>query len=293
MAIESLSSNETIGDSATHFFKSGNIIRNPQNDSLAGLGTLLPAKGPENTRVEYDIWYDIGKSDKIHGYVYTDAMAKFLYLRIPSAKFAHKSLEDAAKSEITEEGLAIFNDLAENSLDKYKLRRARQYPKFVIFLPGTNIIDKVLCYPKVENAVRQGAKLKCHPITAPAVVAQLKAKFGDDAVIDKKISGHQLLENASLVGCCKNSEMGIVALAKGKKVFLFDEPSEKRMYTYTALYNTVWENGQPNLDTFKRILSSKESGLVPIVSHNPQEYIDGFFNKYKDVPHVPPKDTNS
>lgn len=293
MPLEALSSNETLGDSATHFFKSGNIIRNSKNDDLAELSKLLPATGPKNTRVEYDIWYDTGDKDRIHGYVYTDAMAKFVYARIPSAKWSHVAMEEAAKSPITEEGLRIFNDLADNSLDKYKLRKSKETHKFVIFLPGTNIIDKVLCYPKVENAVRQGAKLKCHPITAPAVVAQLKARFGKDAVLDKKLSGHQLMEEATLVGCCKNSEMGLVALAKGKKVFLFDEPKESRVYTYTAVYNTVWEDGTANVEKFKRILSSKESGFIPVIAENPQEYVDGFFNKFKDVPHVAPKNSNS
>ena len=101
------------------------------------------------------------------------------------------------------------------------------------------------------------------------------------------------MEEATLVGCCKNSEMGLVALAKGKKVFLFDEPKESRVYTYTAVYNTVWEDGTANVEKFKRILSSKESGFIPVIAENPQEYVDGFFNKFKDVPHVAPKNSNS
>lgn len=293
MALVRMSSKETLGDSATHFFKSGNILRNKENDALSSIQELLPIEGPNGTRVEYDLWYDTGVADKIHGYVYTDAMAKFLYIRIPSKVFAFKKMQEAAKGEITEEGLRIFEDLAKNSLDKYKLRKAREQYPFVIFLPGTNIINDVLNWDRLHNAIKQGAKLKCHPISSPSLVTKLKAEYGADNILDKKVSGHQYLENAKVVGCCSNSEMGLVALAKGKQVHLFDRPEAPKLYTYSAIYDTLLDNGRLSEDKFKRILSNKECGLIPVIAENPQEYIDNFFNSVKDIPHVSPKNPNS
>ena len=29
--------------------------------------------------------------------------------------------------------------------------------------------------------------------------------------------------------------------------------------------------------------------MVPIISENPQEYVDAFFDHYKDLPHVKPR----
>jgi len=85
--------------------------------------------------------------------------------------------------------------------------------------------------------------------------------------------------------------MGIVSLAQGKTTYLFG--NGHRHLTYSALYNTIWKNGKPDVNKLKAILSSKYSGLIPVVSDNPQEYIDSFFNHHKDMPHVKPRNTNS
>lgn len=291
MALERLAENDELGNAAAHFFKSGNIVRGKENDELAALRHLLPKNGPNSTRVEYDVWYDLADKERIHGYVYTDAMAKFIYLRPAGAYHSHKLMEEASKAPITEEGERIFNDLAQNSVDKYRLRKAKEEHDFVIFLPGTNIINEALNWDKLENAIKQGAKLKCHPITAPALMANLKHRFGAENIIDKKVSGHQLLSSAKIVGCCENSEMGIVALAQGKKTFLFGKGL--RNLTYSAVYNTVWQNGKADVNKLRSILSCKYSGLVPVVAQNPQSYVDAFFNHYKDMPHVKPRNTNS
>ena len=41
---------------------------------------------------------------RIHGYMYTDAMAKFVYIRAAGSYWTHKLMEEAAKHPITEEG---------------------------------------------------------------------------------------------------------------------------------------------------------------------------------------------
>lgn len=287
MPLDRLAENDELGNTAAHFFKSGNIIRGKESDNLAQLKDLLPKNGPEGTRVEYDIWYDMGDKNRIHGYVYTDAMAKFMYIRPAGAFWTHKHMEEAAKHPITEEGERIFQDLGENSVDKYRLRRVKEKHDFVIFLPGTNILQEVLNWDKVRNAVKQGAKLKCHPLTSPPALAHLKHEYGAENILEKKLSGHQLMKDASIVGCCENSEMGLVALAQGKKVYLFGQG--QRNITYSALYNTIWTNGKADVNKFKSILSCKYSGMVPIISENPQEYVDAFFDHYKDLPHVKPR----
>jgi|TARA_B110000858_G_scaffold198182_1_gene263040 hypothetical protein len=290
MALQKLAENDVLGNSAAHFFKSGNIVRGSEIDGLAELKDLLPTKGPNGTNVEYDIWYDMADQERIHGYMYTDAMAKFLYIRAAGAYWTHKIMQQASKEPITEEGERIFQDLAENSVDKYKLRKARSQHDFVIFLPGTNIIKEALDWDKMENAIKQGAKLKCHPITAPGLVANLKHRYGKENILDKKLSGHELMAGASIVGCCENSEMGIVSLAQGKKTYLFGH-GHKHL-TYSALYNTIWKGGKADVNKLKSILSAKYSGMIPVIAESPQEYINSYFNHYKEMPHVKPRNNN-
>lgn len=291
MALERLSEVDELGDNATHFFKSGNIVRNSENDKVAALKALLPTKGPNHTNVEYDIWYDMGDKERIHGYTYTDMMSKFILIRIAGKYWSDKQMVEACKGEITEEGLRIFNDIATNSLDKYRLRKSREKHNFVIFLPGTNILYDACDFDKLHRAVAQGAKLKCHPITANWAVTKLEQEFGRENIIGKKISGHQLLEEAAIVGCCDNSEMGLIAVAKSKTVYLFGKPDNN--YTYSSIYHTIFQEGNDKKDMLKRLFSSKVSGLIPVMAENPQEYVDEFFNKFKEFEHVRPKNSNS
>ena len=284
--MKKLADNDELGNPVAHFFKSGNVLRSRENDQLTRLKSLVPKTWINGTKVEYDIWYDFPNDKRIHGYVYTDALTSFLYLRAASCVRALEAMEKAAKSEVTSEGSQLFAHMANNATDKYRLRKKGLAHDFVIFLPGTNILDKVADWEKIDNAVRWGAKLKCHPLTAAPAYQHLLTKYGD-AVIEKKASGHELLGNAYIVGCCDNSEMGIAALSKGKAVCRFGK--EDQWCTYSAIYRALEHKGRLSADRLKAILSCKESGLIPAVADDPQDLISRFFKQYEGVEHVPPK----
>ena len=290
MAVERLALNDVLNNKTAHFFKSGSVIRNDENQKLNKIHHMLPAKGTHGTNLEYDIWYDFPNDPRIHGYTYTDAMSKFIFMRPASFKYASQIMIESMSEVVTEEGDMLFKELAIKSLDKYRLRRVKKKFNYVIFLPGTNIIGDIVNWKRVEQELDKGAYLKCHPLTSAYVFADLKRKY-KDRIIDKKLSGHSLLKKAETVGCCSNSEMGLIGLAQGSKVNVFDKPKAKPR-TYTSIYCALWkgnvENEASPLD-LKRILSSEYSGLVSYLIHNPKERIDNFFNYFKDIEHVKPK----
>lgn len=283
MSIKSHADNDELGNAAAHFFKSGSVTRSSANDALEQVTALLPEEGNFGTNLEYDLWYSF--NDSIHGYVYTDVMTKFVYIKPASKKYANQIMRIATTETITEEGQYILEDIANNNSDKYNLKKARKSYDFVIFLPGTNCINDVIDFGKITNAVRQGAKLKMHPLTSKGLETKLKNDFGKETIIDKKIAGHQLLENAAIVGCGMNSEMGLVALSKGKKVYLFDKDDGKRNWTYTPIYKAIQTNNGLSQEKWLRILSSKYSGLVPHMIENPKERIEHFFTYFKGTKH--------
>ena len=285
--MKKLADNDELGNPVAHFFKSGNVLRSSQNDKLTDLKSMIPESWANGTRIEYDVWYDVRGND-VHGYVYTDVLCQFLYLRVASQKFSSAAMFDAASCDVTDEGIHLFNTIAKTSGDKYRLRKKSPQEDFVIFLPGTNILNKMVEWGKIDNAVKQGAKLKCHPLTAAPAMEHLKYKY-KDAVIDKKISGHALLDSAAIVGCCANSEMGLAALAKGKTVYDFGRPNV--WATYSAIYNALLVNGSLSPQRFKSILSSQSSGLVPADVADPQERITKFFDRYKKEKHIAPKNS--
>ncbi|MBT8449410.1 MAG: hypothetical protein KJO69_06950 [Gammaproteobacteria bacterium] len=268
-----------------HFFKSGNVLRKKDAHGLIDLKTFLPKKWSNNTKVEYDIWYSFN-DNKIHGYVYTDLLTQFIYLRVASEKLATEAMGKAAQSEVTKEGERLFAEIAKNCEDKYRLRPSRNAYDFVIFLAGSNILGKVTDWGKIDNAVSQGAKLKCHPLTSAPAYQHLVHKYGD-AVIEKKISGHQLLEEAAIVGCCDNSEMGLAALSKGKTVYRFGKADE--WCTYSAIYRALDVKGQLSQKRLKAILSNKCSGLIPANVGKPHDRVMQFFYQYEGYEHVAPK----
>jgi hypothetical protein len=290
MAVERLALNDVLNNKTAHFFKSGSVLRNDENQKLNKIHHMLPAQGNEGTNLEYDVWYDFPKDPKIHGYVYTDAMSKFIYIKPASFQHASRIMIESMKEVVTEEGDMLFKELAIKSLDKYRLRRTKKTFNYVIFLPGTNIIGDIVDWKRIEKEIDKGAYLKCHPLTSAYVFADLKRKY-KDRIIDKKLSGHSLLKRAEVVGCCSNSEMGLIGLAQGSKVKVFDRPKAGPR-TYTPIYTALWKGDVKNeaysLD-LKRMLSSEYSGLVSYLVHNPKERIDNFFNYFKDIEHVKPK----
>lgn len=289
MALQPLSTKETLGDKTTHFFKTGSLLRNP-DDKLVAIRSLLPKEGPNGTRVEYDIWYNMDDSKRIHGYMYTDMMGKFVYLRVGDSSRTHAIMAKAATMPITDEGRGIFNDLKNTATDKYKLRKARVSPDFVLFLAGANILNKSVDWGKIEKCVNDGAKIKCHPLSSRDLVALLQKRYGRDKVLDKKLSGYDLLETASQIGCAQNSEMGLIGIAKGKR--LHDIGCDNKQITYSAIYSAIAASSHSKSDALLRILSTKWSGLIPAHAENPQQYVNEFFRVYGDIAHVGPKTFN-
>ena len=115
--------------------------------------------------------------------------------------------------------------------------------------------------------------------------------YGDDNVLDKRMSGHELLAGADIVGCCANSEMGIAAIARGCGFHMFSPNSvshEGKSLTYSSLYRALLRGGS-HKENLQRIVSCEQSGLISSAAQDAQKRIDKFFNQFEGVRHVEPK----
>ena len=288
MPLETLAFNDVLNNNIAHFFKSGNIRRSEVNKQLDKIHHLLPTKGNHGTNLEYDIWYDFKNEKKIRGYVYTDIMTKFVYIKPASSLYSLKLLKECVRGEITQEGEKIFDDIANQNADKYNLQTTDIGYPYVVFLAGTNILEEITDDVKLLKAIKEeGAKLKPHPLTSPFTMSFLKAKYGKDSLVNKNLSGHEILNRAKVVGCTTNSEMGLIALAQGKRVNLFDRP-KIACKTYTHIYKVLFEQGYPVINDFKRLLSATNSGLIYHATEQPEEKIKNFFHYFNKVEHVKP-----
>lgn len=288
MPLKRLADNDELGNNVAHFFKSGNVLRSSENDKLLAVKKEIPEKiryvyadsccdyKAINLKVEYDLWYNSGW--KLEGFVYTDLLTYFIYIRAASEHWAQKVLKDTCeRTPITREACELMDEVTNTNIDKYKLRPTNISTDFVIFLPGTNIMNKTVDFNRVEKVVKQEkAKIKCHPLTSQPVFEHLKHRFGKHAILDKKISGHTLLNNATRVGYCQNSELGILGMLKGKRIWDFG--LKNKWLTYTPIYRALGEPlSDKSLDRFLRIISAKHSGFIPY--NNPKQLTD-FFQYY-------------
>lgn len=275
MVLRNMSTDEVLGNTAAHFFKSGNVLRAEGYTDLAKLKDLFPT----DLKIEYDVWYDRNDKDAVHGYCYTDLLNQFLYIRPACTVRVYQTMVDAAQSEITDEGRMLLEKM-QGSGDKYRLRKVRGQPKFVIFMAGTNIWNEITDTDRLKNAVNQGAFLKPHPITARPMLAYLNKQF-PGKVLSENHSGYNLLDGADIVGAFTNSEMGLSAIARDKKVYLLND--QRNMFTFSGVYNAVCPGGVASKERLLRVLSCKSSGLIPLHAANPQEYVDGFFKRFEGM----------
>ena len=278
MVLRKMSVKEELGNPAAHFFKSGPHLRTSQNEDLREICSYFP----KDVKIEYDLWYDMSDPNHIYGYCYTDIANQFIYLRPADKKFNFAIMERSILHKRTEEGDKILHHLAESTSDKYRLRKdkSEKTHEFVVFLPGTNIFNEVVSKKKLHNAVDQGAKLKMHPITAQPLQAMLKKEFGEENILAAKLSGHQLLNEASIVGSFSNSEMGLIGLAKRKSVFIFDECREvKKPRTYASIYSAIHQikDKRPSRAYLRSLLSDQSNGLISVHAEDPERNVNLFF----------------
>ena len=93
---------------------------------------------------------------------------------------------EASHHHITPEADTVWDKIAGQSDDKYALSSDVEPKDFVVFLPGTNIAADIVDWEKLNRAVEQGAYVKPHPISAPAVITKLVNDYGEERVLPKK-----------------------------------------------------------------------------------------------------------
>ena len=275
MPLMKMSRNETLGDLHTHFFKSGNILRNKNMNHLAAYAELFPT----DVKVEYDLWYDANDRNKVHGYVWTDACNKFIYIRPACTVRSVTLMNDCATSDVTDMGRDLVRHIGQNASDKYKSQKKVPQHYYVIFLPGTNIFDRLVDLPLLRREIEKGAIVKPHPLTAIPLRAYIEANLPKESIANRKLSGHGLLACAKKVGTYTNSEMGLAALAADKTVVIMNDVRE--VTTYSSIYNAISPGLKPSKERLEAILSRKNSGIIVDCSGDAQERIDAFFAQYE------------
>lgn len=281
--LKALSKNEEVGNIPTHFFKSGSSMR-PKAD-LLDLNEfkhyLLPDKY-RGAEFDYDVWFNTNENMTIRKWLYTDFLGKGIYLRVTSKPVNTRLFHSIINSdiEIDEERIEKIKGNLQN---KYSLQWNTEFHEKVIFLPGSNLLSKgtVIDMNRVRALVKEGYKIKPHPITAHIFMAELRMAFGAENVLGKKEGGFELLMNCKEMATAQNSEMGLIALLLGKPIRLVSYPvedREKNLLTYESFYESL--AGTNAKDTILKLFSSKRSGIIFNFDEDAKERLENYLNNF-------------
>jgi hypothetical protein len=275
--------NESLGDVATHFMKSGSSFRPKDDlDGLANLKRKLELKTNEGIDWEYDLWFNTNELHSIRKWLYTDFLGKGIYCRVNSVKINTKLFKSITNSDIKIDEERI-DKIKNNLQNKYTLQWNTEFHDKVIFPPGSNLLCKgtVIDYNRVGKLVNEGYKIKPHPITAPIYIADLKRRFGAANVLNKKEGGYELLLNSSEVATAPNSEMGLIAILLRKKLSLVSFPKvarEKNLLTYESFYDTI--SNRDSYLALRKIFSAKNSGIIFDFDEDAEERLQAYINNF-------------
>lgn len=285
--LKAMSINEELGDIPTHYMKSGSSMR--PKEQLLGLNEFKKRIIPDYYRTcpfDYDVWYNTNELSTIRSFLYTDFLGKGIYLRVNSIIINNRVLDTIVEDPTLEIDQDRIDRIVQNLDNKYVLELAPRTPDKVIFLPGSNQMNKGLIdWGRVKHLVEQGWVVKPHPITAHIWIADLKRKYGYQNVINKKADGMHLLRNASEIAICPNSEMGLSALLLGKTLRSVAVPiteREKNLVTYDSIYTAV-ANKNAKIGSnvaLKKILSSKRSGIIFSFDEDAEERLERYLESF-------------
>ncbi len=280
-----MSTNEWLGDSVTHFMKTGNALRSDENDDLANISAFIP-KQINGVKIEYDISYESPR-DRVHGYKYTDMLTKVVMISPCNFEIAVNNLIEQIKKGPTEEGHAVLAKLKENLTDKYLLDEEDDINvKDLIILPGTNLLTKEGGWcdmDKIDQLVKDGAYVKLHPITAKVWETMLTKRWGDKC-IGKDVALYPLLKKADKAYFCTSSETGLSATILGKSLGLIDAKERKGKGTFEHVYRALDRCGVKDklYNKLAALLSHPESGFICIYHDDYQKRINTYFAHMKE-----------
>lgn len=283
---EYMSTNEWLGDMTTHFMKSGEALRSPDNKDQESLAKYIP-RVANGVKVEYDIAYDI--PGKIHGYKFSDFLTKALYISPQSFSIARNNITEIASRSPNNTGRRVIEQLRDGIADKYILHNDETFKcDDLIVLPGTNLLVKedIVDMEKIDELVKFGAYVKLHPITERTWVNFLKNRW-PGKVIPADAPLYPIMKNAKKVWFTMSSETGISATILGKQIGLVNSPNKKGASNFEHIYRGLdgVKNRVSLLEKMTALMSYPESGILTTYHEDPEARVFDFFVHMGQFPH--------
>lgn len=181
------------------------------------------------------------------------------YIRVLNNELHAQMLEECIKEQLCTVDYSNFL-INKTDLNKYKLRKTYNFYQSVVFLPGSNIIEDVVDFDLVDDAVfTNSAVIKPHPITGPSCINRLKERYGSDKVLHPKENGFDLLMNCENMYVTASTEFAMYGSLLQKNVVGVD--SDRFLSTaYRLIYDIFMKYGFTK-DVANYLLNNYKSGI--------------------------------
>lgn len=241
---------------------SGYLTRSKKIRESNRIAELL-VQGAERRKIK--IQYDIAYDGHPHELSFTECFGGMggIYIRPADSALSRRLLASPFRPTRS-------IDFLRNAEDKYAQLPIYSPVDHVIFLPGTNLLDRYKA-EVFKPFYKKGVKVKPHPITSEFFRFQLLREYGDD-VLPLKGSAQSILRQVKEVTVTQHTEMGLYALLQGKKVNVI--PAGKGLL---PVYRYFYETG----DRLPEVLSSHLSGLF-FMNDNIEAQVDEWFDYYQN-----------
>jgi len=174
--------------------------------------------------------------------------------------------------------------------DKYQLRKEEQQerdlPDYALFLTGSNSFH-TMDWDKIEEICVDypNAMIKPHPVTTEASEFKLHDSF-PNRVYRSTEAAYDILINAKQVWTTYNSELGLMAALNKIPFGTISKWNSVGKATYAQVYRQFeYKNIEHNYHVVRKVIESKNSGLVFPWQHDWKERVDAFYechvNHYK------------
>ena len=138
-------------------------------------------------------------------------------------------------------------------------------------------MNLIIDFKLVDEAYKQGAYIKPHPLTRPDEINMLKEKYGD-RIIGRNVSGSDLLLMTDKVFVPSSSELGIFATLLDKEVNIISNNVPRGAYIHVIEMITESKNPKEDLN---KLLNSNKSGIF-FVDDYKEEHMNEFLDSFEE-----------
>jgi hypothetical protein len=153
-----------------------------------------------------------------------------------------------------------FSKLIDSAGDKYFLDETEEFSDKVVLLCGSNMLGTHTKKELIDDAVKQGAMLKPHPVTTEDVLELLERTW-KNKVYGPMQSGFNFYKNAKEVWTTRFSEFSLFSILEEKKLHFIDNDLIVQRGSYKSINLYLEITGNQNKEGLNKILNSNLSGI--------------------------------